>query len=157
VAGGKGQSKSGEEWRRWVKLVGVERATAARNVRQLHPERRMSLPELLAEAWLIKRGVQYETQVELGMVRPDVVVFDCPASLVPTGEEAARDLAVAWAVQGDYWHKDKLWHDEGKANLVAGMVWRGYRIVDMLMVWESDIYEAEQVFEDALAGMVRRK
>ena len=150
-------TKAGDEWRRWVKLVGVERATAARAVRQLHPERRMSLPELLAEAWLIKRGVQYEAQVELGVVRPDVIVFNCPAQLVPAGEEGATDLAVGWAVQGDYWHKDKVWHDEGKSNMVVNMVYRGYRIVDVLAIWERDIYFDEQVFEDALVGMVRRK
>lgn len=153
----KGKSKASDEWQRWVKTVGVARADEARVVRQAHPERRLSLPELLAEAWLNKRGLRFESQVELGMVRPDVIVFDCPAALVPKGEEGATDLAVAWAIQGDYWHASKVWHDEGKANLLVNRVYKGYRIIDMLAIWESDIYAGEQVFEDALRGEIRRR
>lgn len=151
------KNKAGEEWKRWVKTVGIERATAARAVKLENVGRRMTLPELLAVVYLQRRGVRFDAQCELGMVRPDVVVFACPEILVPKGEEAATDLAVAWAIQGDYWHRDKVWHDEGKANLIVNQVWRGYRLVDMLPIWESDIYASEQVFEDALVGMVRRR
>lgn len=151
------KTKAGEEWKRWVKTVGIERATAARAVKQQNVNKRMTLPELLAVVYLQRRGVQFDAQCELGMVRPDVIVFDCPKGLVPAGEEVATDLAVAWAIQGDYWHRDKVWHDEGKANLIVNQVWRGYRLIDMLPIWESDIYASEQVFEDALMGMVRRR
>lgn len=135
------------------KRVGPDRARAAMSVMGQR-NGRATLPELLAHAYLDHRNLQHDWQVELGICRPDEVVFDyAPFTTVQQPQMHGDDgkFCICWFIQGDYWHSGKEQHDESKARAIIGQAWQGFVIADVVMVWESDIYRNEHVFDDALA------
>ena len=125
---------------RWVRTVGNMRATQAQAVRARRPKD--TLPELLAQAWLDEHGIDYQPQVEMGVARLDVVVFD----------RSAGATCVGWAIQGERWHEGKYSHDDSKHKQMLNQVVRGARLVDVVPIWEDDIYQTTAVFEDAMRG-----
>lgn len=143
----KGQSQA-DELKRWVKAVGHERAAAAWLARnQLARARggnKPTLIECLTESFLMRRGVAYEAQVWMGIARPDFVVFDTRTS--------SDGGAVVWNINGEYWHRPRVWHDEGKGSALINIRVRDVPIRDVIAIWEDDIMRGDQVFEDALRG-----
>ena len=139
----KAREKPDEEFRRWARQVGFERATAAREVQRNQTRGRLhgraTLIELLTEAFLQRRGVSYEAQVEMGIARPDFVVI-------------VRGEATIWNVNGERWHAPRTWHDYGKGSALINFRVQDCPIVDVIDLWESDILRSDQVLEDALRG-----
>lgn len=142
----KPRQNAGDELKRWIRAVGYERATAAwltrNSLMRGRPGGKPTFIECLAEAFLVQRGTSYEAQVEMGIARPDYVVFNTR----PDGG------AVAWNINGDYWHAPKIWHGQGKASALINLRVRDVPILDVIDVWESDILQSDQVFGDALKG-----
>lgn len=111
-----------------------------------------TLPELVVYNWLEKEHVKFEFQVELfggrrlrGGLLPDFVV-----------ERGAG--AIAWQVQGEYWHSQALKDDGDRiANLrMLGQVVRGRRIEKVVELWENDLYRKSlrnTVMSLALSGV----
>lgn len=114
---------------------------AAREVDRLRRQGILgTLPELLAESWLIKRRYPYARQVDEPQAgtRIDLVLTELPP--------------IAIRIQGDYWHglhhgKDTGPHDREQKHLLTLL---GYKVVD---VWESHIYRRRNaVMERAARG-----
>lgn len=100
-----------------------------------------TLPELLAESWLIKRRYSYGRQVDEPQAgaRIDLVVTDIPP--------------IAIRIQGDYWHG--IHHGQNKGpydrEQKHALTLLGYIVVD---VWESHIYrKRNRVMEKAVKGV----
>lgn len=144
-------AKTDDEKRQgWVERVGEVRAAEAWDVYS-HPAsapdggKSTTLPELLAEAFLRKRGVSYVAQFNLGWARPDFVVFGLPVA--PAG-------ALVLEVQGDYWHSrpGASSRDANRKAQLLTTTARGLPIVQVIEVWEGRIYDGEGVLEMALAA-----
>lgn len=128
----------------WRQQVGI-RANDAELAESTTPRGRelgsTTLPELLVKAELMKRGVDHREQVELGFSRPDFVV------------PQADGTTHVWRVQGDYWHKDSVGKDQGKAQMMIGDAVDGMPISKVIDLWESDIKrQTDYVISEALAG-----
>lgn len=130
----------------WAQQVGVERAQEAVMLARQDRMRR-TLPELLAELWLMKRGVQYVAQWDLGWARPDFTLFDVPAS---------APGAMVWEINGEYWHRDTAAYDAARKQRLLATTIRAQQVMKVIEVWESDIYRGDAAFEVALAGHVTR-
>jgi len=126
----------------FVARVGKARADEAMGILKQHTFGSMgssTLPELLVEAVLKRKGSDYRSQVELEWARPDFVVF------VSGGVIVIR-------VQGDYWHsregnaaKDALQGDRLKNTTIFGLP-----VLKVADIWERDIYVNESCVEVAL-------
>ena len=124
----------------WTRRVGADRAEAAM---QLYRQKTGSttLPELLVEIALRRKGLRYEAQVQMPGARPDFAVY------TPEGIRIIR-------VQGDYWHnrpgtatRDEL----QKARLMRNAL-GGQKIISVADIWESQIYADESAVDVALQG-----
>jgi len=126
----------------FVQRVGKARADEAVSILKQHTPGNMgstTLPELLVEVVLKRKGADYRSQVELEWARPDFVVF------VSGGVIVIR-------VQGDYWHsregntaKDAVQSDRLKSTTIFGMP-----VLKVADIWERDIYANESCVEVAL-------
>lgn len=126
----------------FVQRVGKARADEAVSILKQHTPGQQgstTLPELLVEAVLKRKGRDYRSQVELEWARPDFVVF------VSGGVIVIR-------VQGDYWHsregnaaKDALQGDRLKNTTIFGMP-----VLKVADIWEREIYANESCVEVAL-------
>lgn len=146
VRAGQGRPSASEAARKfagWCKQVGAARASEARAVSVLPGREKFTFIELLTEAYLLKRGVRYQTQVELGIGRPDFVALDAP--------DIGQALVIA--VQGERWHEGRQYHDAGKMLAMCGVAAQGVPICRSVQVWERDVLAGEQVVEDALRGV----
>lgn len=128
----------------WRQQVGI-RANDAELAASATPRGRelgsTTLPELLVKAELMKRGIWHREQVELGFLRIDFVA--------QVGENELH----AFPVNGDYWHKDSVGKDQGKAQMLIGEMIDGMRITKVTPIWESDIIKSpDYVISEALAG-----
>lgn len=113
-----------------------------------------TLPELVAYEWLQRRNIPFSFQVELfggrrvrGGLLPDFVI-----------EQGAT--ALAWQIQGEYWHSVGLKDDADRTNnlRMLGQVVDGRRIEQVVELWENDIYQKRpQVFNMGLAGIGMRQ
>jgi|GEM_PF-4774644 len=120
----------------WIRAVGEIRANEAATMG------RGTLPERLAEVWLRRRGIRFESQVDLQYARPDFVLY------------AVCDLGcVVWRIQGDYWHSipERVVTDAAQVGRLFGDAVDGQRIAAVIDLWEKDIYESDGVFERALS------
>ncbi len=128
----------------WADRVGETRAQQALNVWRKRTGSK-TLPELLAEAWLMSRGMNYETQFDLGWARPDFVLFD----VVPAA-------AVVLECQGDYWHSrpEAVAHDAMRKGQLLTTTARGLPIRAVVEVWEHDIYAGDACFERVYGQLV---
>lgn len=143
---GQGRARASEAARKfagWCKQVGVARASEARALSVLPGREKFTFIELLTEAYLLRRGVRYQAQVEMGIGRPDFVALDAP--------DVGQGLIIA--VQGERWHEGRQYHDEGKMLAMVGNCVQGYPISTSVQIWERDILAGEQVIEDALRGV----
>jgi len=124
----------------WSKQVGDTRARVA--MEQLRKTKRLgaTLPELLAEAWLTSRGDDYRTQVDIGFSKPDIVRM---------GVEGGCHV---WRIQGDYWHNRPgvPSSDEQKKQQMLGTTIYGQPVMAVIDIWESRIYQGDEVFEQAM-------
>jgi hypothetical protein len=128
----------------WADRVGETRAQRALDVWRKRTGS-TTLPELLAEAWLMSRGANYETQFDLGWAHPDFVLFN----VVPAA-------SVVLEVYGDYWHgkPDAAAHDAMRKAQLLTTTARGMPIKAVVEIWEKDIYAGDQCFEQAYAQLV---
>jgi hypothetical protein len=127
----------------WADRVGETRAQRALDVWRKRTGS-TTLPELLAESWLISTGVRYEAQFDLGWAHPDFVLFDVtPAA------------AIVLEVYGDYWHgkPDAIAHDAMRKGQLLTTTARGLPIRAVVEIWEKDIYAGDQCFERAYAQL----
>ena len=140
-------STKGDKQATLTRAAGKQRA--AEVVALLDPItlQKRTTPEAIVEAYLIKRGVQFEAQVELGFARPDFVLFHLPD--VSGG-------AMALNVNGEHWHRDTLYADMAKGRAMVNVQVNGIPIVKYLEVWEKDINSGEMVLDDALRGVAWR-
>lgn len=126
----------------WSDRVGETRAGEALGVwrnRQRGQLGSGTLPELLVEAALSKRGVDYRAQVDLGWARPDFVVL-------------RPGHAVVVEVYGDYWHSrpGAPTHDAQRRERLEGTTIFGLPVRAVIELWERDIYESEAIVARAL-------
>jgi G:T-mismatch repair DNA endonuclease (very short patch repair protein) len=141
------QNKAGEDrYKRWAQTVGDTRAREAeeiaRNGRKgFTGQKSTTLPELLIEAALRKRGIDYQVQVDLGWARPDFVVP------VPGG-------CVVVECQGDYWHgsPEAKVNDAKRAAQLIGVNVNGATVLRVIEIWESEIYLSEAPIERVFNG-----
>lgn len=122
----------------WIARVGQERAEQAMELYRQGSASR-TLPELLVELALRKKGVRYRAQPQLPGTRPDFAIYG------PQGVKIIR-------VQGDYWHNrpDVAARDAlQKQNLIVQSV-DGMKITKIVDIWEHQIYESERVVDDAI-------
>lgn len=132
--------------KRWAQTVGAARAQEALDLSRQRPSNR-TFPELLAEVWLRRRAVRYESQFDLGWARPDYVLFDV---------NAAAGGCMVWEINGEYWHANTGAHDAARKQRLLNTTARGLPILSVVEVWEKDIYDSETVFEQALNGISMR-
>lgn len=109
-----------------------------------------TLPELVTMDWLNANKIEYEYQVSLfggrsrrggGTVLDFLVLYN--------GE------AMAWPVQGEYWHSQKsvAMRDRDIFMKLLGAEVRGYTIRAVVELWEQDVYDKRpMIFQQALAG-----
>jgi len=115
--------------------------SAAREVDRLRRQGILgTLPELLAESWLIKRRYPYARQVDEPQAgaKIDLVVQDLPP--------------IAIRIMGDYWHGLHHGRDPGPYDREQkhALVLLGYKVVD---AWESQIYRRRNaIMEKAVRG-----
>lgn len=102
-----------------------------------------TLPELMTEAFLIRNGIRYTAQAEMGTQRPDFVLHNVNES----GD------AIILRVQGDYWHAD-AGKDEAKSRNLVGRTFAQQSISTVIDLRESDIYHSEHALEQAIRGEV---
>lgn len=128
----------------WADRVGENRAQQALAVWRRRTGS-STLPELLAESWLMARGIRYETQFDLGWARPDFVLFD-----------VVQAAAAVLEVYGDYWHgrPEAVGHDAMRKAQLLTTTARGMPIRAVVEIWESDIYAGEACFDQAYGRLV---
>lgn len=132
--------------RDWAQRVGEDRARRANDILKMgkrndYGKGSSTLPELLAEAFLISRGREYLTQYDLGFARPDFVLLD-----------QMPGMAVVWRVQGDYWHSGTGAADAAQKDRLLRHTVRGLPIMLVIDIWERKVNESDAVFEAALIG-----
>lgn len=125
----------------WTKRVGETRAREAMDVMKSprsggRPS--TTLPELLAEAWLRRAGVDYRTQWDLDWARPDFVLF-------------INGGVVVLEVDGDYWHANTGARDAARDDRLLRSTINGLPVQKVVRVKESDIYQSESAFSMVLA------
>lgn len=112
-----------------------------------------SLPELVTMDWLNRNGYDYEFQVPImgGRRVAGGAVLDF---VVITGGQA-----IAWAVQGEYWHtrRNIRLRDQAQYERLLGQYVAGFRVHSIAQLWEDAIYhQRPMVFYQALAGISTR-
>ena len=137
-----------ERKKNWARIVGdarMEEAVALLEQVRMAQFHSGTLPELLAEVWLRRTGVDYQAQVILGQARPDFVIYNPPSG----------GGAICWRIQGDYWHGNGTAqaHDAAQKGALLGLVSRGMPVVAVIDIWESAVYAGDGVLEQALQGM----
>jgi G:T-mismatch repair DNA endonuclease (very short patch repair protein) len=124
----------------FAKRVGDTRAAAALTIYRKRTGS-TTLPELLAEDWLMRQGVRYRAQVVLLRARPDFVVFDQGPGVIVI------------RVQGDYWHASPgaVSKDSTQAEWLRSTTIDGFPVIKVADVWERDIYAGDFALSAALA------
>jgi len=146
IKAGQGRPRGSELARKfaaWRKQVGVGRATEALALASQTGREGFTFIELLTEAYLVRRGVRYLAQLEMGIGRPDFVALDMPS--------AGQALVIA--VQGERWHEGRQYHDQAKMLGMYGKAVMGLPIMGSVQVWERDILAGEMALDDALRGV----
>lgn len=101
-----------------------------------------SQPELLTEAHLIRRGITYHTQAELGFSRPDFLILN-----------HTTNSWLALHIDGAYPHRDRHGHDLGKDQMLIGYQVAGKPITQTVRLSDTDLYaNPEYALDRALAG-----
>lgn len=109
-----------------------------------------TLPELVTMDWLDQNRITYEYQVSLFGGRSRAGGGTVLDFLVIDGGEA-----MAWPVQGEYWHtmESVARRDKDIFMKLLGAEVRGYTIRAVVLLWEQDIYDKRpMIFQQALAG-----
>lgn len=130
--------------KRWRREVGVMANDAAlgKFATAAGKQGAGTLPELLVEGALVRRGLEYRTQVELGFTRVDHMVMNADG----TGW-------IALFEDGDYWHKDFAGHDYGKGQQLIGCEVEGLPVTGVVRMLESDLKtDLDWVVDRAVAG-----
>jgi len=134
IAGRIGRKRAGIVWR-WMRkgIIG-------------------SVPELLTYDWLSRRRIRFEFQsaqmggrLRVGGAVVDFLLYDL----------AGGGLYV-WRVMGEYWHAapEVQGKDEEQRRRLLRTRVGGRRVVAVVDLWESDIYDrSPEVFEMAEAGV----
>jgi hypothetical protein len=135
----------------WAQRLGSEsEARKMIALQQQYP--RATLPELVTLDWLMRHGYDFEFQAPLfGGRRAGGTVLDF---LVFEGGQA-----IAWQINGSYWHTLKTVAQRDKQILLRllGAQASGFRIGKIATIWESDVYTKRPlVFYQALAGISLR-
>lgn len=135
----------------WAQRLGSEaEAKKMLALQKQYPQ--ATLPELVTLDWLLRNGYDFEFQAPLfGGRRAGGTVLDF---LVFEGGKA-----IAIAVNGDYWHTQKsvAQRDRQLMLRLLGAEASGFRISDVVTMWESDIYDKRPlVFYQAMAGVSLR-
>lgn len=120
---------------KWADRVGEVMAHDVAKGRLLASEKG-TLPELLLEAGLQERGVNYEAQVEFGFTRADHMIYN------------ADGTATAIFADGNYWHEGSAGHDYGKGLQLVGCEVRGCTVTNVVRVLESDLIEQPDLMID---------
>jgi hypothetical protein len=118
---------------------------------QMKQKNRGTLPEVLAYDYLTTNGIpfQYLAQVFGGHSRRGGIEIDFIVN--PGG-----DGAVAWFVNGEYWHTRQEVADSDVSDMlrVKGTIVNGSRISQTVAVWEGDTYRRRpEVFQMGLMGV----
>lgn len=112
-----------------------------------------TIPEFICYEWLERNHIKFSYQAMLfggrrmsGGLVPDFVI------------QAGGGLAVAWQVQGEYWHSlaRKGGYDRNVTMRMEGTYFQGRRIWKVAQVWEGDLldkYQRETVLNLALQGV----
>lgn len=109
-----------------------------------------TLPELVTMDWLDQSKIDYEFQVSLFGGRSRAGGGTVLDFLVYDGGEA-----MAWPVQGEYWHTLKTVDRRDKEIFLKllGADVHGTTIRAVVELWEQDIYDKRpMIFQQALAG-----
>lgn len=138
------QEAEDKRLKQWARLVGEDRARAALELARTRSRKR-TLPELLAERWLMDRGMRYRAQYPLIWARPDFVIW---------GAQVAG--ALVWEIQGEYWHGASVGKDKARKEKLLQSVIEGMPVMAVVELWEKDIYQNESVFSLALQGVSNR-
>lgn len=144
------ESRTEEEMTRsWSARVGDARAQIALEIWKRHKGdagyASSTLPELLTEAALIRRGVRFEAQITLAFGRPDFVVF--------SPDQAG---CIVLLVQGEYWHSRPaaVAKDGAQKALYEKTTVHGLPVTAVVWAWELDLYNNEDaVIDAALRGI----
>lgn len=137
---------------RIVRILGDQRqAKRVWSWQQRYPNG--TIPEMVVLDWLERHHIRYVYQAIAfgGRRRKGGLV---PDFLVPEGGQAR-----VIQVQGDYWHsrKRKGYYDTAVSMRLLGKMVEGYRVTDVVEVWESDLYRNTEVtMVKAMAGMSSR-
>lgn len=83
--------------------------------------------EQVMEGELIRRGLEYGAQVELGFTRLDHIIYN--------GDGTATGVYV----DGSHWHEDEKGHDYGKVQQLVGFEVGGSTITNAVRVGEADL------------------
>ena len=83
--------------------------------------------EQVMEGELMRRGLEYGAQVELGFTRLDHIIYN--------GDGTATGIYV----DGKHWHEDDKGHDYGKGMGLIGFEVNGNVITDAVRVGEADL------------------
>jgi len=132
----------------WAERLGSEKdAKRMATLAEKYPS--ATLPELVTLDWLQRNGYVYEFQAPIfGGKQAGGTVMDF---LVFQGNEA-----LAWAVQGEYWHSQKKMVNRDKAIFLRllGATVSGFRINAVVELWEEDVYSRRPlIFYQAMAGI----
>lgn len=114
-----------------------------------------TLPELVVLDWLKRMHIAYNYQVQAFGGRRD------RGGLVPDFLIPNHGRAMVWLVQGEYWHSiaRKGFADQAAKLKLTGRWVDGYKVRQVLELWESDLYggRAERTLRLAMAGIELRR
>lgn len=125
----------------WSRRVGETRAQEAMDVMKSPRGLGMkstTLPELLAEVWLRRCGIDYRSQWDLGWARPDFALF-------------VNGGTIVLEIDGDYWHANTGAKDAARDERLLKTTINGLPVQKVVRVKESDIYQSESAFHMVLA------
>lgn len=140
-----GESSELDAWA--ARLGSTSEARRMLTLKERFPQ--ATLPELVTMDWLMRNGYTYEFQVPMlggrsvkGGTVLDFVVYE-------------GGNALAWAVQGEYFHTKRniALRDKAQWERLLGMEIAGFRISAVVPLWEDDVYyKRPMIFYQALAG-----